>query len=110
MSDAIYSPGLEGVIAGETAVSTVDAGLLYRGYAVEDLAEHATFEEVAYLLLWGNLPKSDELREFRKRLAVAAHVPDEIIATLRSIPPEAPMMDVDALGRQLVGALGSRGR
>ena len=53
MSDAIYSPGLEGIIAGETAVGTVNEGLLYRGYAVEDLAEHATFEEVAYLLLVG---------------------------------------------------------
>jgi citrate synthase len=102
MSDAIYSPGLEGVIAGETAVSTVDEGLLYRGYAVEDLAEHATFEEVAYLLLQGNLPKADELRDFRQRLAAAATVPDEIIAVLRSIPPEAPMMDVMRTGASLL--------
>ena len=102
MSDAIYSPGLEGVIAGETAVSTVDEGLHYRGYSIEDLAEHATFEEVAYLLLWGNLPKADELRDFRKRLAEAAHVPNEIIAALRSIPPDAPMMDVMRSGASLL--------
>jgi len=102
MSDPIYSPGLEGVIAGETAVSTVDEGLLYRGYSVEDLAEHVTFEEVAYLLLWGNLPKIDELSEFRKRLAAAAHVPGEIITALRSIPPEAPMMDVMRSGASLL--------
>ncbi len=42
-----YSPGLEGVIAGETAVSTVAGGLSYRGYPVTELAEKATFDEVA---------------------------------------------------------------
>src|ERR1700735_3486965 len=44
----IYSPGLEGVIAGETAVSTVEGGLRYRGYQVEELCERCSFEEVAY--------------------------------------------------------------
>ena len=53
-----YSPGLEGVIAGESALCEVDEGargFRYRGYAVSDLAEHAIFEEVAYLLLYGKL-------------------------------------------------------
>ena len=53
--------GLAGVIVGETAISTVGkagAGLTYRGYSIEDLAQHATFEEVAYLLLYGKLPGS----------------------------------------------------
>ena len=62
-----YSPGLEGVIAGESALCLVDegeAGLLYRGYALRDLAEHSTFEEVAYLLLFGHLPAQQELIEF----------------------------------------------
>ena len=49
----IYSPGLEGVIAGETAISTITGGLRYRGYPVTELAEKATFDEVAYLLLYG---------------------------------------------------------
>ena len=49
-------PGLEGVIAGETAISTIAGGLQYRGYSIEDLAEHATFEEVAHLLVHGDLP------------------------------------------------------
>jgi len=53
MAEPIYSPGLEGVIAGETAISTIAGGLQYRGYSIEDLAEHATFEEVAHLLLHG---------------------------------------------------------
>ena len=52
----IYSPGLEGVVAGETAVSTVAGGLSYRGYPVTELAERASFDEVAYLLLYGELP------------------------------------------------------
>src|SRR3954471_4184514 len=46
-----YSPGLEGVIAGETAISTIEGGLRYRGYPVGELAERCTFDEVAYLLL-----------------------------------------------------------
>ena len=65
MTEPIYSPGLEGVIAGETAISTIAGGLQYRGYSIEDLAEHATFEEVAYLLLHGELPKASELAAFR---------------------------------------------
>ena len=51
MTTPTYSPGLEGVIAGETAICTVEGGLSYRGYFVGDLAEHCTFDEVAYLLL-----------------------------------------------------------
>ena len=93
MSEA-YSPGLAGVIAGETAISTVETGLTYRGFAIEDLAEHSTYEEVAYLVLYGELPKAQEAAAFRSRLAAAAVVPAELIATLRSIPADAPTMDV----------------
>jgi citrate synthase len=89
-----YSPGLEGVVAGETAISTVETGLTYRGYGIEDLAEHSTYEEVAYLVLHGELPKAAELAAFHKRLAAAAVVPPELIETLRHLPPGAPTMDV----------------
>ena len=71
MSEAVYSPGLEGVIAGETGISTVDEGLHYRGYSVEDLASHSTFEETAYLILYGELPMPGDLAAFQKRLAAA---------------------------------------
>ena len=67
-----YSPGLEGVLAGETALCQVDegeGGLRYRGYAVSDLADKATFEEVAYLLLFGKLPTQKELNDFSTQLA-----------------------------------------
>src|SRR5437660_6715354 len=89
-----YSPGLEGVIAGETSISTVETGLTYRGYAIEDLAEHSSYEEVAYLILYGELPTTSQADGFRKRLAAAAVVPQEIIETLRYIPAAAPAMDV----------------
>src|SRR5262245_36319480 len=89
-----YSPGLEGVIAGETAISTVESGLTYRGYAIEDLAEHSNYEEVAYLILYGELPTADQAEAFRRRLGAAALVPSELIEALRRIPREAPSMDV----------------
>src|SRR5438094_6686884 len=89
-----YSPGLEGVIAGETSISTVETGLTYRGYAIEDLAEHSNYEEVAYLILYGELPTASQAAAFRKRLGAAAVVPGELIETLRHIPAAAPAMDV----------------
>ena len=97
-----YSPGLEGVVGGETAVSTLADGLRYRGYLIEELAEHATFEEVAHLLLHGELPSAEQLTAFSKRLAAAAHVPTEIIDTLRKLPNDAPTMDVMRTGCSLL--------
>src|SRR6476620_5735160 len=94
MAEEIYSPGLEGVIAGETAISTVSGGLSYRGYSIEDLARHATFEEVAYLLLYGELPNAEQLDELHKRLEAAAQVPAPIIEAVRHFPVTALPMDV----------------
>jgi 2-methylcitrate synthase/citrate synthase II len=94
MSDELYRPGLEGVIAGESSVSTVQTGLMYRGYPIEDLAEHSTYEEVAYLIMYGELPKTEELKAFQQRLAAQAAVPGQVIDMLRHIPAQAPLMDV----------------
>jgi citrate synthase len=94
MPEEIYSPGLEGVIAGETAISTVTGGLSYRGYSIEDLARYGTFEEVAHLLLHGELPTTQERDEFRKRLKAATQVPRPIIEILRHMPPATSPMDV----------------
>jgi len=102
MSEPVYSPGLEGVIAGETGISNVDEGLHYRGYSVEDLAEHATFEETAYLILYGELPGQEDLDAFRLRLARGAGVPAEIIDTLRKIPRHAATMDIMRSGASLL--------
>jgi citrate synthase len=90
----IYSPGLEGVIAGETAISTVVDGLRYRGYAVTELAEKATFDEVAYLLLHGELPTVPQLADFQRRVAAARCLPGPLINLLGAIPATASSMDV----------------
>src|SRR5436305_8680906 len=94
MTEPIYSPGLEGVIAGETAVSTVEGGLRYRGYPVTELCEHATFEEVAYLLLYGDLPNAAQLQQFRARVAAPQAVPPALTDLLRVLPRDALPMDV----------------
>ncbi|MCS7045061.1 MAG: citrate synthase [Gemmataceae bacterium] len=90
----IYSPGLEGVIAGETAISTVTGGLRYRGYPVTQLAEKCCFEEVAHLLLHGDLPNSAQLREFRHRLWAYAQLPSQVNTFLHEAPRKAASMDV----------------
>src|SRR5256886_10142618 len=89
----VYSPGLEGVIAGETAISTVTGGLRYRGYPVPELAEHATFDEVAYLLLHGELPNRPQLTEFQKRVAAARAIPQPLRDLLRALPHDTNPMD-----------------
>lgn len=90
----IYSPGLEGVIAGETAISTITGGLRYRGYPVTELAENATFDEVAHLLLHGELPTASQLKGFQKRLAEARKMPDALRDLLKVLPKQASAMDV----------------
>ena len=88
-----YSPGLEGIIAGETAISTVEGGLRYRGYPVTELAEKASFEEVAYLLLHGELPNAGQLEEFQKRVSAARQIPEPLRNLLKALPPATAPMD-----------------
>ncbi len=88
----VYSPGLEGIIAGETAISSVTGGLSYRGYPVGELTEKATFEEVAYLLLHGELPGTRPLADFRQRIA-AQPLPEPLRQLLRNLPPATSPMD-----------------
>ena len=95
MSDKSFSPGLAGVIAGETTIACVDQGkLLYRGYAIADLATTCTFEEVAYLLLNDELPSAQQLAQMKEKLAKYRPLRPEIIEALRPMPKETPMMDV----------------
>ncbi len=89
----IYSPGLEGVIAGETAISSVEDGLRYRGYSVSELADSCSFEEVAFLLLHGDLPTFAQLSDFRKRISAARQLPRPLEAPLRALPATVPPMD-----------------
>ena len=74
--------GLEGVIAGESEICYIDgyAGILsYRGYNIHTLAEHASFEEVIFLLWNGWLPKKDELAKLRKDLSAERGLPGGIV-------------------------------
>ncbi len=100
----IYSPGLEGVIAGETAISTVTGGLRYRGYPVPELAEKCAFEEVAYLLLHGELPTKAQLEAFQERLAAAGPLPPLLSHLLKGLPKTAIPMDVLRTGVSLLAS------
>ncbi len=102
MNELIYRPGLEGIIAGETAISTIAGGLQYRGYSIEALGEHATFEEVAYLILYGELPTAEQLSGLQNRLAAAACLAPEIVDLLGKLPADASMMDVMRSGASLL--------
>ncbi len=71
MAETTYAKGLEGVIAGESKICKVDGEqgrLYYYGYRIKDLAANATFEEVTYLLLYGELPTSKQLADFSVRM------------------------------------------
>jgi len=101
-----YSPGLEGVLAGETALCHVDegeGGLRYRGYAVSDLADKSCFEEVAYLLLFGKLPTQKELKDFTTQLAAQSVLPGPVEAFLGVVPPAARPMDILRTSVSLLG-------
>ncbi len=91
-----YSPGLAGVIAGETEICWVDpnAGLMYRGYDIHEMADKASFEEVAYLLLNGQLPTMGELQRFRMEIAAARPLPKEVLNMLRLLPKKTHPMDM----------------
>lgn len=103
---ALSGAGLRGQSAGETALCTVGksgTGLTYRGYDITDLANHAEFEEVAYLLLRGHLPNQDELDEYRTHLASLRGLPQPVIDVLERIPPQAHPMDVMRTGCSMLG-------
>jgi len=96
---------LKGVVAAPTAISTIDgvAGrLIYRGYAIEELAAGATFEETTYLLWEGELPTAAQLAAFRDRLAAGRALPPVLIEHLRLIPREAHPLAVLRSGVSLL--------
>ncbi len=102
------STGLAGVIAGETAISSVGKegmGLNYRGYSINALAEHATFEEVAYLLTRGKLPTSQECSVYQKRLIAMRELPPALATLLELMPSSANPMDILRTGCSFLGTL-----
>jgi citrate synthase len=94
-----YFPGLEGVIASETAICNLEgnqgAGALeYRGYRIEDLASTVSYMEAAFLLLHGELPTAAQLREFDGRLRRARSLPDPLVTLYGQIPAAVHPMEV----------------
>lgn len=92
-----YSPGLEGVIAGISTISEINSdnsSLEYRGYNVHDLAEQGSFEQTAYLLLFGKLPTKPELEGFRRELAAERDVPEAVYKAIAAMPRTSHPMDM----------------
>ncbi len=100
-----YSPGLEGIIAGTSAICYLndDTGdLLYRGCSVSDLV-NASYEEVAYLLLHGKLPNSRDFEEFSSALVKSRELPEDLFPIIQQLPINAHPMDVLKIGVSLLG-------
>ena len=104
--------GLAGVTAGHTAIATVGKegkGLTYRGYSIHDLAEQSTFEEVAYLLIYGRLPKQADLDEYKAKLRSMRGLPAPLKTVLELIPRSTHPMDVMRTGCSMLGTLEPEG-
>lgn len=102
----VVQKGLEGVVAGETAISDVDGQrcqLIYRGYPLDELAGRASYEEVSYLLLNGTLPTRAQLTDWTAQLAAARPLEPKVLALLQALPPQANPM---ALLRTALSAAG----
>lgn len=100
------SVALSGVAAGTTALSTVGHSgndLHYRGYDIKDLAENCEFEEVAYLIIYGELPNQSQLTSYKESLKSLRAIPDELKKILEQLPRDSHPMDV---ARTSVSAMG----
>ena len=104
--------GLRGQSAGETALCTVGktgTGLTYRGYDISDLAENTTFEEVAYLILYGELPNKIQLNAYKQKLKGLRALPSALKEVLERIPRDSHPMDVMRTGCSMLGNLEPEG-
>ena len=107
MTEQDIRKGLNGVVADYTAVSKVNPetnSLLYRGYPVQELAEHCTFEEVAYLLWNGELPNEEQLAEFRGGCMENRDIGEELIQVINFMPKDCHPMDVLRTAVSYLGA------
>jgi citrate synthase len=97
METPTYAKGLEGVIAAESKISQIDGQkgkLYYVGYSIEDLVAHGSFEEVTYLLLYGELPNAAQLQEFSARMRKGRGLVPEIQAMIQNFPPKSHPMEL----------------
>ena len=89
LDDIEVNKGLVGIYIDESLISFIDGvngKLFYRGYSIQELAEKSTFEEVAYLLIFGKLPTQSELDEFKQLLIKERNIPDNVLRILQSFP------------------------
>ena len=102
-----FAKGLAGIVAGETSISSLAGTLRYRGYDIEPLARAGDFEEVAYLLLYGELPTAAERNALQSRIAAAAaHLPAAVLDALErlaAVEPHASPMDALRTGVSMLG-------
>jgi 2-methylcitrate synthase len=106
MEEKKKTGGLAGIVAGDSAIclcSAEDENLLYRGYAIDDLAQHVTFEEVAWLLLRGSLPTKAELIDYKSKLQSLRDLPKSLKSILETLPATANMMDILRTGCSALG-------
>lgn len=104
----VSGAGLRGQVAGETHLCTVGkdgSGLTYLGYDIQSLADNAQFEEVAYLLQFGELPTAEQLADYASSLKEKRELPQALLETLERIPASAHPMDVMRTGCSMLGVL-----
>lgn len=97
MTKVEYSKGLEGVVAAESSICRIDgqAGeLYYRGYPISELARKASFEEVIYLLLYGDLPTKSEYEGFHLRVRTQRDIKPEILDMVKGFPRDTHPMEL----------------
>jgi len=103
MENELWFPGLEGVIADETSISSIGDHILYRGYTLNDLAENSSFMEVAFLLLQGEIPNQEFLADFQSVVGESAELPHAVHEMLLNSPLHADPMDTLRTGISLLG-------
>ncbi len=112
MTDDKKTGGLAGVTAGQTALCTVGeegSGLTYRGYDIADLVDNASFEEVAYLLLYGKLPTQADLDSYIVKIKAQRGLPDALKTVLEMVPADAHPMEVLRTGVSFLGNIEPEG-
>lgn len=100
--------GLAGIIAGDSAIclcGVEEQSLRYRGYSIEDLAEHSSFEEVAWLLSRGFLPTRKQLEAYKQKLKKLRDLPLQLKVILELLPSESNSMDILRTGCSVLGNL-----
>ena len=92
--------GLRNIEVADTKICSIDGEngkLIYRGYDILDFTNHSTYEETAYLLLFGDLPLKDELTEFNNKLIDHRTIPESLVKNMKNRPISAHPMDVLAI-------------